>query len=93
MQKYSTLFSTFCFLHFSKVTVEYKQGRPQISEMGALFAGLVDRLPKGPKANETGSSPARQRHILRQAARKIERDRQSGYMNDIQEPKTATPPE
>ena len=55
------------------VPIEYKQGRPQINEPMALCTGHIDKLPKGPKSIETGSSPARQRQILRQAVRKIGR--------------------
>ncbi len=54
------------------IPTEYVKGKPQIHEIGALFTGLIDKMPKGPRTDVKGSSPTRQRRIIRQASMKLE---------------------
>ena len=68
------------------VPMEYKQGKPQINEPVALCTGLIDRLPKGPKTGETGTSPTRQKQILQQAVRKMDRNKRTGHPQDDLDP-------
>ena len=68
------------------VPMEYKQGKPQINEPMALCTGLIDKIPKGPKTDETGSSPTRQKQVLQQAARKIDRNKRTGHSEEDLDP-------